>query len=101
MSHLVSASGSQGAARLIQRIEELNHRYNEAAEKSKEYLKGTEYRTLNKGQLMREMAGLKDWLQTIEKWLMMQRTLTVDGGSEDQQAAELELERCTVRFVRQ
>jgi DNA repair exonuclease SbcCD ATPase subunit len=95
MSHLVSTSGSQGAARLIQRIEELNQRYNDASTKSKDYLKGTEYRTLNKEQLMREMAGLKDWLQTIEKWLMMQRTLTVEDGSEDQQAAELELERCT------
>ena len=99
MSSILSSSATHGTAKLIQRIEELNRRYREASAKAEEYLQGTEYRTLNKEQLMREMAGLKDWLQTIEKWLMMQRTLTSSGTKEDQQASEQELERCTVRYV--
>lgn len=99
MSSLVSVSAPQGSAKLIHHIKELNRRYSEAAAKSDGYVKGTEYRSLNKEQLMRERVGLKERLETIEKRLMMQRRTAVDKLAEDQETVEQELEQCIVRFA--
>eukprot|EP00118_Oscarella_pearsei_P005286 m.24194 g.24194 ORF g.24194 m.24194 type:complete len:4300 (+) comp28574_c0_seq1:170-13069(+) len=85
-----------GPSDLFEEVTKVDNRYLEIKRRIEERSKQTEYSALNKGQLMQEVSKLKCWLQTVEKWLLMQQSIREERvASGDVQA---EVEKCGNRM---